>query len=424
MSKLLLNKSFSEHAVEDISSVNIPLIAPILFKQKEDCRCLYIDQESGGKTLYASYYIGTDWLTKNEIAVYIAPKINEEGQEADYLKMLFSCLRHPDVNNVTKDLYEIKFNEPFIELDHKRDLLTPLLIVQFLQTLKSIVKKGLKKSYYKVEKNLHGRIKGKVLVSQSIRQNIVKNKPLNNFCQFDEFGINCIENKLLKRALIFVQKYLALFPDYSKEVQPVINFCLPAFHDVDEEVDLRECKRIKINPFYKEYHTAIHLAEIILRRFGYNIKEIEKEKKQKVKVPPFWIDMSKLFELYVLGLLKDRYQNNIIFQFSGKYGQSDFLLNGLTEKMIIDTKYKMKYQEEKYVIEDIRQLSGYGRDTKVLSKLGYKTEEEQSNTVVDCLIIYPDQMASEDLNENLKAERIDGFVKFYKMPIKLPVIGE
>ena len=57
------------------------------------------------------------------------------------------------------------------------------------------------------------------------------------------------------------------------------------------------------------------------------------------------------------------------------------------EGMIIDTKYKHKYQQEQYQIEDIRQLSGYARDVKVLSRLGLKTEQQQ-DILIGCLIIY------------------------------------
>ncbi len=421
MSKLLFNKAFSEHITEDISSMEMLSASSILFKQMEGRKCIEITHDNISKKLNSHYYIGTDWLYKNEVAIYVAPKLNDDAQQTDYLNMLFSCLRHSDVANFTSNLYEIKFEEPFIEIEQQQDLLTPLLVVQFLQVLKTIVRKGLKKSYYKVEQNLNAKIKGKVLISQTLKQNIIKNKPTKTFCQYDEFGYNCIENRILKKTLIFVQKYLSLFPDYSKLVTPVINYCLPVFDNVDEKIDIKTLRGITHNSFYKEYKEALHLSNLILKRFGYNIKEIDSLKNKTVKVPPFWIDMPNLFELYVLGLLKDKYYNNIKFQIQGTYGQPDFVLVTDDEKMIIDTKYKRKYQQEKYQAEDIRQLSGYARDTRVLSRLGYKTEEEQDR-VIDCLIIYPDQNASEKLNNNLKEYPINGFTKFYKMPIKLPTI--
>ena len=423
MSNLLFNKALSEHSIEDISSLELLSASSILFKQQENCKCIEITQDNASKKLNSNFYIGADWLSKNDVAVYVAPKLNDKAQQTDYLKMLFLCLRHSDVVTHTKNLYEIKFEEPYIEIEQKQDLLTPLLVIQFLQTVKTIVRKGLKKSYYKVENNLNAKIKGKVLITQTLKQNIIKNKPTKTFCQYDEFGFNSIENRKLKRTLIFVQKYLTLFPDYSKLTLPVINYCLPAFNEVDENIDLKKLKGVTHNSFYKEYKEAIHISSLILKRFGYNIKEIDTLNKMKVKVPPFWVDMPKLFELYVLGMLKDKYFNNIKFQIQGTYGQPDFIFVSDNVKMIIDTKYKRKYQQEKYQAEDIRQLSGYARDTKVLSKLGYITAEEQDK-VIDCLIIYPDQTASEKLADDLKENKISGFTRFYKMAIKLPVISD
>lgn len=38
-----------------------------------------------------------------------------------------------------------------------------------------------------------------------------------------------------------------------------------------------------------------------MKRFGYNIREIDKK---VVRVPPFWIDMPKLFELLCIGVIE------------------------------------------------------------------------------------------------------------------------
>lgn len=420
MSKLLLNREFSEHAYNvDISACEHDFINPILFKGKEDCVCVSIGKDDTTRTLSSSYYIGTDWLLKDKVAVFISPKFNNSSIKIDYLNMLFSCLRHPEIIHHTRELYEIKFDEPYIEIEQKSDILTPLLIVQYLQILKSIVRKGLKQSYYKVENNLHSKIKGKVLIAQTIKQNIFKNKHLNVVCSYDEFGLNSMENRLLKKALLFCQRYLSLFPDYLKFVSPVMTFCLPAFEMVSEKIDLNEIKTSKPNAFYKEYSEGIRIAKLILKRFGYNIKNTEK--KETIQIPPFWVDMSKLFELYVLGLLKERYGNQVEYHFTKQYNELDFLLNTEQEKIVIDAKYKRKYQQH-YDIDDIRQLSGYSRIKKVVEHLGYKSDEEQATAVIDCLIIYPDQNATLSLHDNLKKETIRQFVKFYKHGVRLPEI--
>lgn len=429
MSKLLqLNhlETVSEHKQIDFACEGVE-VSDIFFQDNiRNERCVQVVYGRESISLKMSYFIGADWLVKNQQAIYVAPKINKWLQEVDYLGMLQSCLTHGDIAKNTKDLYHIKLNEPFIEIDQQMDLLTPLLIMQFLQILKSLVKKGLKQSYYKVERNLNSRVKGKVLIAQNIKKNIVRNRVTNTFCSYEEFGFDSIENRVLKHTLSFVRRYLSQYPEYLGSMKSLIDYCTPAFERVSDEVNLHELKAVKRNSFYKEYQEALKLSKIILKRFGYHISEIDNSSVEKISVPPFWIDMSKLFELYVLGLLKDRYGDKILFQAKGSYGNPDYLLIDEIEPLIIDAKYRPTYQKNNrisYIIEDIRQISGYARDVGILDKLGYHTIEDQSSKVVSCVVIYTDQDKCDKLPDSLTTgTSIKGFTKFYKVPIAVPTL--
>lgn len=141
--------------------------------------------------------------------------------------------------------------------------------------------------------------------------------------------------------------------------------------------------------------------------------------------------MSKLFELYVLALLKDEYKNDIIFQFGNNqetfYGKPDFILKKKGAEIIIDTKYKMQYQANvisfnEYLIKDIRQLSGYARDNRIMYFLKGVAQE-----IIECLIIYPDvkylsKKENPKLNLQEKKEIIQ-FNNFYKLAIRLPILS-
>ena len=413
-----------EHSCIDVSLDDFTHFEDVFFLKRTDVKCLELKVSQGNVRLHTNYYVGIDWLKKNETAIYVAPKLNEETKETDYFKMLFSCMKHPEIAGYSQDLCEIKFDEPYIEINQKQDLITPLLMIRYLQVLKSVVRKGLKKSYYRVEQNLSSKIKGKVLVSKTLKQNILKNRPNKTICNFEVYGVDSIENKILKSALKFVEFYLVKYRQFSDCFLPLLSFCKPAFYEVDDSsFDLNLIKKIKINAFFKEYKEALDLAEMIIKRFGYNIREMDKK---VVRVPPFWIDMPKLFELYVLGLLKEQYGSKIQFQAKGNYGEPDFLLITESEKMVIDTKYKRIYQnndeyQNRFNSDDIRQICGYARDRKILKRLGY-TDEDMQDIVVDCLIIYPDQNSSEILPKNLKVHSIDQFTKFYKIPVKLPTL--
>ena len=419
----LVSETIREHETIDITPFSYVIEADILFKEDKKRKCIENIRDGQNRLLQPSFFIGADWLVKNELAIYVAPKVDADNQQVDYLQILYSCLSRPDIAKYTDQLYEIKIDQKYIEIEQEQDLLTPLLIMQFLQLLKEIVKKGLKRSYYSVERNLNGRIKGKVKVSQNIKRNLINNKKTSTICQYDVFGYDSIENRVLKHTLKFIQRYLAQTSTLSRYTQPLVNYCQPAFVSVSDDVDLNQLKSIKHNAFYKEYKEAIKVAKLILKRFGYNTRNAKAQPTGKTSVPPFWIDMSKLFEFYILGLLKDRYGDKLIFQAKGTYGNPDFLLTDGSNKFILDAKYKPRYQYNIYDINDVRQLSGYARDTKLLTELGYVSQAEQESAVVDCVLIYTDQGADMTLPDNLTANKIEGFTRFYQVAVAMPIIS-
>lgn len=394
-------------------------------KKKDDGFCFLLKKNKNDWKLNTGYYVGLTWLDKDKYALLINPKLNGKSPlepdkfQVDYYKMLFSCLQHPEVANEIDELFEIKWDEPTIEIENQNDTLTPFLIIQYLTLVKAIVRKGIKKSYYKVEKNLHSTVKGKVLVSNTIKHNLVKNKTLNTYCKYEEFGVNGLENRLLRKTLLFIQKYL---PHRLKESQfhyfrETINYITPAFEQVDDKIDVRGIKFTKNNAFYKEYEEAIRLAKIILKRFSYNISSTSSK---KIETHPFWIDMSKLFELYVLGLLKDSFGNEVKYHFTHYGNELDFILKSGDLKMVIDAKYK-QYQKYKVANEDVRQVSGYARLEKVYKYL-HKIYPES----IDCLIIYPDiNMGLNSLNSiNFKHKdyAVEDYNGVFKVGVKLPVM--
>jgi 5-methylcytosine-specific restriction enzyme subunit McrC len=404
---------------------NVP--QSIFFKNNQKDCCLEVLAQSDTQIkVKANYYIGVDWVIPNEQAIYVEPKLNDDNQQTDYLKMLLSALQRADIGlQDTKELFEIKFDAPFVEINRQQDLLTPLLILQFLHVVKDIVRKGLKKSYYRVENNLNGRVKGKILIAQTLKKNIVQNKNTQTICQYEVFGYDGLENRLLKKTLIFIQRYLGTLKMEQSVFQNLFQYIMPAFVDVSDAVELHDIKHTKMNPFYRTYEEAIEMARLILRRFGYNIDSIALN--QRIKVPPFWIDMSKLFELYVLGLLKERFKMYILYHKKGNYGEVDYLITTPDCKMIVDAKYKVYYKEpftgqeqwkRDVIAKDIRQLSGYARDATILNHL-----DVLPNQIVDCLIIYPDQTREEALAIDLKSIPIAEFVQFYKTAVKLPLLS-
>nr|WP_314603941.1 restriction endonuclease [uncultured Capnocytophaga sp.] len=373
--------------------------------------------------LQAGYYVGVLWLIKQQKYVYIAPKMNsrEASVEIDFLKMLLEIYTADIEEKHTRDLIKIYWKEPQITIEQQKDFLTPFLVVQFLQLLKRITRKGLKKSYYTVEENLNSRIKGKIQIGKHLKQNVFKNKLTTHVCRYQEFGMDNLENRFLKKVLQFVISFKNTHPTFfagnEATISELITYCSPYFELISEEINIENLKKLTTNTFFKEYEEAIRIGKHILKRFSYNITETTQ---QKVAIPPFWIDMPKLFELYVYKKLQEQFggREEVLYHFIADYTELDFLLNTPEYKMVIDAKYKPIYEEGK-VIDDIRQVSAYARLEKVYKKLGL----ENSNQLIDCLIIYPSLEENKDLNFN-KLETIEGYAKIYKQSLSIPLIIE
>ena len=359
-----------------------------------------------------SYYIGIDWL-KDADYILVKPKI----ADLDYIKMFMRCLKHPEISQYVKNIYHFDFQKPKITPNTQIEMdFNLFLIAHFLELVERIVRQGLKKNYIQIEENLSSKIKGKIIWSQQIKKNIAGKREDRVFCRYQEYSVNCLENRLLKKTLLMVQCYLKHFD--KTQVKPLIqqqNRLLNALEAVSDDISYQQMKMLKVNSLYKEYVEAIDLAKKIMSKFGYSFANTDSKEKQK-EMSPFWIDMSKLFELYVYSLLRDEYGKTILYQYHGKYGNVDFLKTD--QKLIIDTKYKEIYCEDgKYNPDDIRQLSGYARDWGVLKKL----EINSDNEVVDCVIIFPNKQSSTVFqNRNLQETPIAQFTKFWKCSIKLP----
>ncbi|WP_262913048.1 McrC family protein [Chryseobacterium sp. MEBOG07] len=226
----------------------------------------------------ADYYVGVDWLGNTGRTIYVEPKLNsglseyfnnclnsdedsaeiperfESGEtvkahEVNYLSIIFEVMALPQIASYSKDVIQIDWNAKYIEIDQKDDHLTPFLIIQFLQHLKTIVRKGLKKAYYKTQENLNSRVKGKVLIDQHIKKNVFKNRLTSTFCEFQVFGEDHLENRFLKKVLEFAASYIEnnslLFSSNIKIIKHILSYCRPAFEHISSDIDEYHLKHIK-----------------------------------------------------------------------------------------------------------------------------------------------------------------------------------
>ncbi len=387
--------------------------------------------------LRASFYIGASWLKKDELAVVVTPKM----PNINFVDMFVAALE-VDTRNESDyfaKCYGIQFDEPTIEADARLSQLTPMLVLHYVEVLHRLATRGLRRSYITREENLKAKVKGRIMLGRHLRQNVFQQRVDRVFCQYQEFTDDTPENRLLKRALLFAEQFIDGKSGLRHKIE---NTNIPKhlrqlkskFEHISDDIEPYQIQHLSTNKLFRDYREAIRVAKMLLRRFDYSIAKAASEPQ---KTPPFWIDMARLYEMWVYSKLDAAYPNQIEFQVPGHCKTAvDFIKKD--ESLIMDTKYKPHYENSnRGIIDDIREISGYARDRKILKRLNIEEQE------VKCVIIYPEPInfvKDDDLTEEDNAEiandtceeasfigdlipqssEIKWFRNFYKISVKLP----
>lgn len=394
--------------------------------QEEQALCLRLVRSENSIKATNSYFVGVDWIQEGELAVQVNPKMND-GFEIDYVKMLNDALLEPENHGHLEDLVTIHFDKPSIQVNQQQDLLSIFLVTEYLNLLQRIVIKGLKKSYYEIEENLKNKVKGRILIGKNIHQNLTKGRITNNVCRYQVYEIDSPENRILKKALLFCIKQLEVYKHSiaTTTLEKKAQFILPYFANIGDDLPLKTIKTYKSNPIFKEYNQAVTFAQLLIRRYSYNISFVGKH---VISTPPFWIDMSKLFELYIFHHLRTVFtqKDEITYHPKVHNQELDFLLNPSEwpEPYVIDAKYKPRYKGSGGITkDDAREVAGYARLSGVYSKLKLN---ENIAPPIKCLIIYPDQDKDEQFKFSRQKEpvfdKVSNYIRIYKLGIRLPEI--
>ena len=387
----------------------------------------YLGIASNNEMIEAAYYIGATWIQENKIAAIVKPKI----PNIDYLKMFADALE-VDTENESEyfsKCYGIEFDKPLIDVETSFNIITPLILLHYISVLKKLTKNGLKKGYIYREENLQSKVKGHLLFQKHLRKNVIYKREDKAFCGFQEYTTDIPENRLLKKALIFANLAINNYESLTKQtvfetICNSINQLLSLFGNVSDDIEIYEVQSMGFNKLFAGYKEAVSLAKMILRKFDYSLQNTEEKEN---KTLPFWIDMPRLYELYVYNYLNKNYPDQVMFQVKGYMGTvADYILKD--QGIILDAKYKPRYENGiAGIIPDIREMSGYARDEKILSNFD---NPDVSNA--PCVILYPSSYSEMDFVEEeinhtetgflSGAKKIRPYRNFYKMKIELPVI--
>lgn len=367
---------------------------------------------------WSSYYIGLSEINGQHIQVL--PKL----ENLDFMSLFSFALLYQPSSEYFSSCYDINWEKEIYASTELYNILTPLLVMQYLNILDKLVGKGLKRDYITIEENLHSKIRGKLRPIANWRKNEIKKKEDYFFCQYQVFSANIPVNRLLKKALDISILLLGNMRSRSRNMTGLAFLSskmklIEAFKKIDSNVRLESIRNYKFDKLNMYYSEAIKLAKCIIRHQDNALTDGSGKK----KVPLFWIDMSRLYEVYVLGILQTHYPNNILFQVKGSYGtQCDYLHIG--EGIVLDAKYKLWYSSYNgrrshvdSMIADIREISAYARDERFLNLMNNNVSTPK------CVIIHPDEETTNlgaVLSDSVKNNKVEGYRDFYRLSIDLP----
>ena len=367
---------------------------------------------------WSSYYIGLSEINGQHIEVL--PKL----ENLDFMSLFSFALLYQPSSEYFSSCYDINWENEIFASTELYNILTPLLVMQYLNILDKLVGKGLKRDYITIEDNLHSKIRGKLRPISNWRKNELKKKEDYFYCQYQVFSANIPVNRLLKKALDISLLLLGNVRSRSSNMTGLAFLSskmklIEAFRDIDSNIRLESVRNYKFDKLNMYYSEAIKLANCIIRHQDNALTDGSGKK----KVPLFWIDMSRLYEVYVLGILQTHYPDKILFQVKGSYGtQCDYLHIG--EGIVLDAKYKLWYSSYNgrrshvdSMIADIREISAYARDEHFLSLM----KNDVSTPI--CVIIHPDEETTNlgtVLSDSVKNNKVEGYKDFYRLSIDLP----
>ncbi len=387
-------------------------------KINDELNCFLVKKDNESIYLETSYLIGLDYISK-DLSVLVEPKFdsNQKAFSIDFYKILFESLPYIKFSEDVSNIYHVDFSKPKIEINQKDDFLTPILVIQFISYLDNICHRGLQKGYYWVENNLINKVKGKIMVKETMKINHLKSNYNKTNCRYQEFGVDTLENKFLKFAFQFCINYLNQFNKLKiiNNFESKIGFIKSTLEKVKLETAIRNPIQIKKNPLFPVYEGAMKLANLILKRNAFNITNTTSS---KIETYPYWIDMSKIFEIHVLKLLRKAFKEGVYYQ--KEYGGRipDIILNLDAVKAVIDVKYK-DYAKRSVDIEDIRQVAAYARMKPLFTDL-----KMENNEILDAIIIYP-KVGSENHSLNIDSINLKhelNYHNIFKLDVGVPII--
>lgn len=311
----------------------------------------------GREQLRVQNYVGVIRLADG-VQIEVLPKISKRLDSVAarrlLVKMLIELVDSPFFEGTAADLEA--HDMPIFEL----------LMRCYLEQVTTIVRKGIARDYVYREDNLVF-LRGKLNLTEHIRRNSYNSSRI--YCNFDEFDIDRPINRLVKGALLIVNR-LTRDPTNQQRCRELLFW----FDRVPGTTDGRfDFQRLKRDRLVQHYAPAMPLCRLILEHLNPLTQQGENQ------VVSMLFPMETVFEAYVAAKLPWQFRDwRVATQAKGHSLieehlqrrmfalRPDLMLTRDNTRVIADTKWKLIDQgnrSEKYGISqpDIYQLFGYSQ---------------------------------------------------------------
>ncbi|WP_394679150.1 hypothetical protein [uncultured Exiguobacterium sp.] len=356
----------------------------------------------GDKKFKFINYVG--YLQVEDVAFEILPKLSFENE---YQKMRSALI---EMINTCHDL-DISLDYTYNDLEQGD--LKEILAKYFANTLLKELHRGISQEYRLVEENAT-LLKGRLLVSQHIKNNVLNNKPYQIAVSYEERVDNHVLNQVFKRATSLLIKTVRSFE--TKTQLQRIDYLLDTV--ANRSFTKHQLKEISLNRTNKRFEKPFKLAKHFLLN-----ETLTMQHHDLTNTFVIMFKMNDLFEAYIAILLdevvdrpvypqderhrlfKNEKTNRGIFQL-----KPDIVI-GDTDQIIIDTKWKRVFDKEEVT------RSGIKRED-MFQMYAYLTRYKHASRGV---LLYPkiEQTESEDLFlQSWKLENTDILLRAYSISLK------
>jgi len=339
---------------------------------------------------------------ESEPKIDLAGADSSEKEKTIFLKMLQVWRDGPCKNMGDADIRTMK-NFPLLEV----------FIQMFLADLLELTRRGLARSYSRVENNLRV-LKGKLIFSKHIKHNLIHRERF--YVQYEEFSANRPVNRLLKSTVLLLQRL-----SRSVKNQTLAHQARFYFEDIPESkniaVDLTRAKVDRTMPLYTRLFPWVKL-----------FLENSAPAAYQGQSPAFALlfPMEKIFEDYVAHRLRREMdgwkistQEKILYLVKeNPEGRREFQMRpdivarkrDKTKILVMDTKWKRLNKNSRHhniSQSDLYQLYAYGKK--------YKKKYAVSQTPVTLYLLYP-------RNENFREKmsfRYENNLYLHVYPVRL-----